>query len=660
VKSGSNKNQTASVTLTVNDTKPKVPATAINYYEAAGQAAFTVLPTDNLKFGSMEGNFYNSLNALQKKGKEYVPNEDFSVDNGPDETTFISKSIGGAKTKSKKYTVYLRSEGLTHEGEVFPLTVNYVKGYPAVKLKVAAMDTFRQKAESEITVTGANPADISSIEPKGDLAANFKVEKRGNRFYAVANPSFTLKGNKLVTKGSFEIEFSGMAGKLEIKNVTIPIKPVAPKLALVPATLTVNTNFGSEATFAVTGGEIASVDKVKGNIEEIVNHTADTFTVKLAGSAKSNPLQLNVWLKGARNPILVKPTVKTTTAAATFKFSATTVTFGKDMESKQIQTLNVVPSAMNVPVDIKPEWIKVSGAAKDGVSVKPEGGRLSVTATAAASKTAGTMKYSVWPLGEPADSSAAEKKAHPQLTLNVKIDGKPLAATVKAEKDNIDLMDRANTKLSYIPSIKNTQADIVGVAFADPASVGYPAKLSVNWEAGKAVVRATNENIIKGESFKVKLLFTLSDGNKISTGTLTVKPAQSAVKHSIPKTTAMYQSRTMSRHIHLATFDLTAVTPTGARIAELGFKEESKANIAKLKYVNNPNNAYWFSFDAISQRLYVWLRDPKLAKPGRVTLTFSVTYEGQGIERFKPVNSATYIYDEPNPYEIKVPVTILK
>jgi hypothetical protein len=337
------------------------------------------------------------------------------------------------------------------------------------------------------------------------------------------------------------------------------------------------------------------------------------------------------------------------------------------MTSEQLQVLNIVPSAMNVPVEIKPEWIKVSGLAKDGVSVMPEGGRLSVFITAAASKTAGTVKYSVWPLGEPADNSAAEKKAHPQLTLTVKINSKPLAATVKAEKGNIDLMDRANTKLSYIPTIKNTQAEIVGVAFADSASVGAPSKLSVNWEAGRAVVRATNENIIKGESFKVKLLFTLSDGNKANTGTLTIKPMQSAVKHNIPKTTTMYQSRTMSRHIHLATFDLTAVAPIGARIESFDFKEETARNMGVMpkRYVNNPNNAYWYSFDSISQQLDVWVLDSALVKPGRATLTFSVIYEGQGLEKHIPINGSRNDPEcktaiEPKPVDIKIPVTVVR
>jgi hypothetical protein len=192
---------------------------------------------------------------------------------------------------------------------------------------------------------------------------------------------------------------------------------------------------------------------------------------------------------------------------------------------------------------------------------------------------------------------------------------------------------------------------------------------------GKAVVKTAFDDsgkpvpIDKGEQFKVRFMFTLSDGNTVMTGTITIKPTQSTVKHNIPKTTTMYQSRTMSGHSHVATFDLTATTPPGARIKELRFKEETNANMSKTpkKYINNPNNAYWYSFDPISQQLDVWVLDSALVKPGKVTLTFSAEYYGQGWERYKSVNGV-WIDDgtadkkpaKHKPVDIKIPITVAR
>ena len=55
-------------------------------------------------------------------------------------------------------------------------------------------------------------------------------------------------------------------------------------------------------------------------------------------------------------------------------------------------------------------------------------------------------------------------------------------------------------------------------------------------------------------------------------------------------------------------------------------------------------------YDPVRQELHIWLKDGAMVKPGKQTLIFSVTYEGQGVES----------NGKPGPRDIKVPVTVLR
>jgi uncharacterized protein YjdB len=717
VKNGPNKNKTAFVTLIVSDTKPKLPLTAITYYELAGKTGLTVWPTDNFVFAT-EGALkrYDGLKTVKKPGKNSdKTHELFKVSEVVSDTQFILEFIGEKPKNNKKYTLYLQTTkggdaDANLVGEPFPITVNYIKTMPITTAKMPpALNTFWQDASGRITITtGADQPQIVDVRlvqtgkaADKNVEENFKILKdsiettpTGAVATVIAEPefkSFTDKNNtKPAVKGILKVYFEGFGTTDAEKeaacakiNVTIPIKPVAPKLALSPATQTLNTKIGSEAVIAVTGGAIKpkGVSHVKGNAE-VESNTEGAFKVALTEKGvktKSNPLQFNVLLDGARTdtsakPILIKPTIKTTTADPNYKLSAKTITFGK-MDKEQQQVISIVPSASNVPVDFSAVGMLTSAK---GVTVEAGAGFLTVTVPGGTDN--GSYKFNI-----PAPNNKT-------LPLTVKVDKKPLAATVKAEKGNIDLMAREYTQLSYIPTIKNThktiKAGTSGVMFE---AIAYSAKtqataedniyrarekLNVEMIGGKAVVTAKLDEhgdhvpIAKGEQFKVRFKFTLADDNTVTTGTITIKPAQSTVKHSIPKTATLYQSRTMSGHSHLASFNLTAAAPLGARVKTLGFKEETNANMNKTpkKYVNNPNNAYWYSFDASSQRLDVWLLDSALVKPGKATLTFSATYDGQGLERYKSVNdgwvewleNGKKVGTKAKPIDIKIPVTVAR
>ncbi|MCL1896555.1 MAG: hypothetical protein FWG03_08415 [Clostridiales bacterium] len=87
----------------------------------------------------------------------------------------------------------------------------------------------------------------------------------------------------------------------------------------------------------------------------------------------------------------------------------------------------------------------------------------------------------------------------------------------------------------------------------------------------------------KGASYVLRLKFDIGDGNFLTSGNLTIKPAQSKVKHSLPRRT-FYQSRTGVGYKEIV--DLAAVKPAGAKIVSVAF------NPAKPK--NNPGDAYWY------------------------------------------------------------------
>lgn len=666
------------VTIRVGDISPKVPVTSLTVYNnpTSTGAAFKVLPSDNFEFSSL-----SVVSAV--KGKASVENPG---------TKFLLAGSGNnwmlkaPEVEAGIYKVTLNAPNISpsNAGNTdarmgnFDLTVEVLSALPNATLKAATLNTFWNDADGLITITGSKLPEIKEINIKNDPAnadfkSNFSIVKRGSRFYAVAKTQGDLKtdsNNKPVVKGDIVVVYDG--GMTQTINLTIPVKSEAPKLALALSAITINkTRNPAEATFTISGLGNKIIGEVNPNsaadngiIIGAIRNTGSTFTVTLKGSEAKplNNLQLNVMLVGARSPILLKPTVKTVTNDGSFKLSSASLTFSKKnlVEKGQEEIVKLMPVTANAEAGTV-TVTEVKTAPEGVVTWDSNSKALKVNVTKATAP--GTHKYTIT-----AEAAGGAGFAGVQ-TLTVKVEDKPLTAAIKVEKGStINLMDRTGTQMTYVPTIKNSTSPID----ADKSVIFEPATgttLKDSSDTSKLIIEAVDGNIVvkanpaanikKGEQFKGKLMFTLADGNPAETGVITIKVAQTAVKHNIPKSITMYQSCTDANH-HVV-IDLNPVTPTGAKIKEdsFGFKTETAKNMSAGKFVNNPNNAYWFSFDEESQELHIWIKDSSLVKIGKSTLVFSATYEGQGWESFKPINSTATV-EGLKPVDIKIPVTMLR
>jgi hypothetical protein len=226
--------------------------------------------------------------------------------------------------------------------------------------------------------------------------------------------------------------------------------------------------------------------------------------------------------------------------------------------------------------------------------------------------------------------------------------------TVRALAGTINLMDRGNTQRVFVPTLRNSPfavLDNLYIAFVGTDAVRANEVLNVEMKNGNAVVTAkqseeiTGPDIRRGERFRVQLRFALTNGTTVTSPVVNIATTQSRVRHNIPRQ-IMFQSRTGV--LHQQVIDIKPITPAGTRVASIGFKAETTANIRRNRQVNNPNGAYWYSFDKENQKLNVWIQDSSLVRPGNASLTFSVTYEGQGREAS----------GNPRLIDLKVPINI--
>ena len=528
------------------------------------------------------------------------------------------------------------------------------------------------KAESgkggtgQISVTGKDLPKIERVVlapsdntlKDGDVTRNFTVTSGG--FVTAVNTFTGFTNDKIpnpAVKGILEIHYEGFDSPQRV-SITMNIKDIAPKLTLSPATQTINTNHGFSAVFGLTGGVIDSVVPVAGlagnkHIDGSINNTDSGFTITLKDSvpvASTNAHQLHVWLAGANKPILVKPTVKTSGAPHSYNLSATTVTLNSALTSplangKQTQTVTIIPSAVNAPVpnaQVAAQLDKTSQlAASQGITVEQSAtDRSKLTVSVPNGAAAGLYKFNITPSG-----------ASKALVLNVKVESKaPTAAVTKVGKGNIDLLDQKNTMLVYSASVKNAASPIWSVRTAQAPSVAAAASghgkfvAALNTDTGQIEIRTrANEDFQKGASYKMRLEFTLVDGSTVYSGDITIKPAHSAVKHSIPAITH-YQSRTgVENHMVV---DIKPVSPGNAKIETLVIKANG-----------NPGDAYWYHYDKASHKLHLWVKDGAAVKPGKQTLVFSVTYKDQAFEN---IGTKAAPVMGPKPVDLKVPVTIVR
>ena len=381
-------------------------------------------------------------------------------------------------------------------------------------------------------------------------------------------------------------------------------------------------------------------------IDTIAN-TAGDFTVALNSDSTvkaSNTMPLEIWLEGAAAPVAIKPVVKTTEKDPTYKLTTKTVTLNSTAMT-QAQEVRVVPSASNIKVSNlaigKPD-------SDGGVVITPNYiERERVVVTVPKGTPAGSYNFTLTPDGTKA------------LTLTVKVVPGVMTADIKVEKGSkIDAVDRENTQMVYAPSVKNNGRTIESVRLvSDTSGSNAYTMFDAMLTADKKVTVTMKKGAVhvKGTAYKMRLEFTFSSAGAsavpILSGDITIKPVQGAVKHSIPKSTNMFQSRTGAASYE--TILLTPATPAGAKIAKIEFKPETVTNGYIAKHVNNPNNAYDFSFDSATHELKVWLKDGAgtLVAPGKATLVLNVVYEGHHVEK----NTK-----EPAPVVLKIPLTVVK
>lgn len=626
----SDSEKSASIVLTLMDKTPRLSANALTVNSNSGTGTkFKAFSADYFGFDDIR---IASANPEASA---------FSLDASALPVCRLS-----AKGVNKgKYTLELRAyKDGTPVGSAAALTVSVSDILPKPTVKIDQFNTFFLGAGSPVSITGTNLPEIEEIVLSAELNDNFYIEKQNGQFSIFARDIFGRLDSKRnpVVKGDLKIYYAGYDVPYTIKGFTVPARATPPALVMSPASQVIDPLYGTTASFEVSGGQIEKVAFESSQTifkEPLLSENKIKLEFK---SGKINPLKsqsfmarLNIMLKNARTPVLIKPkiiTVKEGTGAS-YKLSAASVTLNSTLQN-QSRTVQIIPAATNIKIDT----VTVVPPAADGITVTPDiADKSRLTVSVAKAAKSGSYKFKIAP-------NAAAKP----LELTVKVDGKAITATVRAEKGNIDLVDRKNTKITYVPSVKGTESAITGVgleANAKNPNDGYK-KFDVTLDgSGKAIITAKpDETYIKGASYKMRLKFTLESGDAVSTGDLSVKPAQSAVKHKLPKSLTIFQSRTAANFSNCETIDLAPQTPDSAKIASLTFP------------AGNPNNAYWYYFDENAQQLKIWLKDVSLVKPGKSSLTFGAIYEGQGVENTGTKANPVYIQ---KPVLLKLPVTVV-
>ena len=667
-----NANLSGSVILTIMDMMPKLPVNkvSINSNSSAG-VLFTVLPSDTFGF---EDVYIKSATLKNKPFDETM--FDLSQVDAETYRLLTATDAGGNPPANGTYVLALQAVN-TVDGEIedagipFTLTVVVASAVPKPAVKIPALNVFYTDVSSSAPITGAGLPEIERVELKptgkpadGDASANFTADYIDGMLIITAKPVFTSlnSAKKTAVKGILEVYFKDFSGMSYPLPVTIPIKDTAPKLTLAPASQTINLNYGNEATFGVNGGKpdrVLKADVAANNVisDPVINEGRNSFTIRFNETAKANAtnsLQVSVWLEDARRAVVLKPKVVTTTKTPTYKLSAKTVTLNNTL-ADQVTTVGVIPSIANANVEVTGTgkyydegwyiWENEDRTENNGVivSINTEeddfeeeqvvrGAELLVTVPSSAT-VAGKRTFNITYL----DALGIEKT----LPLTVTVDRSKMTATVKAGKEKIDLVNRKHetSKFVYTPTIKNNAREITGVSFVNPDDND---KFSLELSSDKKAVVTAKEGVDFRKNFthKINLQFNIGEEGAadifVSTANVNIKPVQSAVAHALPKTTIMYQSRAGIGNA-VAPIDLAPKKPVGATIDKLVIKA-------------NPKEAYWYYFDRSEQKLYIWIVDGALTKPGKATLTFEATYTGHSVEA----------NGNPKPALIKIPVSILQ
>jgi hypothetical protein len=623
--SGANR-ATGSLFLTVRDTVPKLPVSTITVHTGSPVGTqFKVLPGDNFQFDDI-------VISGDKRG--LVVEKDDAV-------TYRIRSESAERGR-----VMLNLQAVNNNvpiGIPFVLTVNVLTEPPRATVRIPTLNTFWMVASSPISITGTNLPKVERILISQDVARNFTINSPAEGEFTVTIRQVLRM--PVVTRGDIEIHYEGFNEPFIISNFTIPIRATTPKLTLKPASQTINTQQGNLAHIEVVGGLVAEngvsfttaspkfededVFAVPNNAGNIITLQLDNYNEMSAQRFRPN---LDIMLTGARMPISVRPTVSTAHGITNYRLSTSAVTLSRQFEN-QHQTVQIIPNHANACRNVT---IETPVPIPEGITVvQRTDGSLHVTIDEklAVPNTRGHI-FIIRPDGNPNQA----------MRLTVRVTNNVPTVTVRADRGNINLINQGNTMRSYRPVIRGTASAILpenDAVRAIPATTGadHSGLFDVRWnfETGKVEVRTKPQiTYRRGAAYRLRFEFDLEggDNNKVRTGNITVRPAQSAVRHNIPRQT-MYQSRTGT--VHRQTIDLTQTSPSGARVETLQLKA-------------NPNSAYWYNFDENRQQLHIWIRDGSRVRLGRYNVTFSVTYEGQGVER----------NGSPRRIDLRVPVNVLR
>ncbi|MDR0219785.1 MAG: Ig-like domain-containing protein [Lachnospiraceae bacterium] len=647
------------------DGKPKLPVSAIslNKYYRPG-TAFTILPAnpgEESAFDKVE-----IVSAVGPRGANSLSSFEALAPVGGSSTRYsLVAKTGQTAPANGKHTLTLQAKkGAANLGNPVALTVTVTATVPRATIKLPTLNTFWKassgKAGGIVAISGASLPAIKEVALDPELAKNFDIKYEGGACTITAknNDGFANKASngKPIVKGKLTLAYVDFTEPVTY-NVTIPCKETPPKLALSPATQTINTKIGLTAKILVQPVDGSTVTGVapKANasankvIESIVrdSENPNLILVTLNEKAKAtNKLSLDVSLEGAVRPVTVAPTIKTTQRAATYSLSPATVTVNiADYSISRAQYIRITPSAANTDSP-PPRVSEIKAPANTGVDAQnPENSGVRVKEWSYAeyddlfveipwATKPGTYTFKI----KLVDVSK-------ELSLKVKVSRQYPTASVKAVgKGNIDLMDRAGSQRVLAPTIKNSASGIAGVRLEPSGNYNSDSDFmnyEVEWDGGSgcAVVKLREDAAVRrGASHKVKLVFSLHSGQDAWTGAVTLKPTQSKPKHSFAPVT-FFQSRVgMNSH---QVIDVAPTAPAGARVTAFSLTK------------GNENGAFGSYYDLSNQQLHIWLTDGNKVTAGKkMSLTFSAVYEGQGFE-----GSGAW-KGRPKPGQIKIPVTI--
>ena len=339
---------------------------------------------------------------------------------------------------------------------------------------------------------------------------------------------------------------------------------------------------------------------------------------------------MSIWLKGARAPLVLNANIRALkpNTKPGFKLSTGAVTVNKRYDGQR-SDINIVCNQENVEYEV--ERIICGNSY---ININDFGDLITVNADPKSKNGNFACKAIV--------SYYDNKTA--VLPFTVKVTGSDVKVGLTGKKGKIDLNDRENTSISYMPKISNYKGEIKEVWLAMQGEDDLSDKFSVDLkENGRVEISANSglgydEEFIFGATYKLKLGFKLEAISASAQGDLfyeqtedtvvSVKPVRSVVKHKLPKPLTIYQSRSSYKEI----IDLTPATPSGASIDIESFN------------IYNAGNKTFFLYLGYDQKLHLMLRDNASVKPGKMKLTIPVAYEGQGLDK----KGANYFYQPRN------------